>query len=204
MKALGINGSHRRGGHTSKMLDLVLEVIQTADVETELLELTEFNIRRCVACNRCLRNPECSIQDDDMALLAEKMEAADAIIIGSPVYFCSVTSLLKTFMDRTRWMHMHRNPLDGKIGAALTHAALRNGGQELTQIVIERFLLAHGLYVVEARENGFPRYNLGPMGTLFDSLEGDTIRWKKGPLDDELTVRMCRILGRKILEKLDI
>ena len=122
------------------------------------------------------------------------MMTADGIVIGSPVYFTNVTSLMKIFFDRSRWMHMCKNLLDGKIGAAVTHAGLRNGGQELTQIILERFLPSHGLHVVEARDPVSPIYNLGPLETMFESLESERIRWKKGVLEDTVTVMLCRFI----------
>ena len=202
MKALAINGSHRKGKNTAKMLNMVLEPIRTEGIETELIELTDYDIKLCRACNKCLIRPECSIKDDDMGLIAEKMLNSDAIIIGSPVYFSNVTSKLKIFMDRTRWMHMCENLLEGKLGAVVTHAGLRNGGQELTNLILENFLIHHGLYIVEARSPKKGIYNLGAMGTMFDDLEGEKIKWKKGVGQDALTVKMCHDLGVNIANKL--
>jgi len=93
---------------------------------------------------------------------------------------------------------MAENVLDGKLGAALTHAGLRNGGQEITQLILERFLQHHGLRVVEARD---PRAEsiIWVHGDLFDSLDGEEIRWKKGVRQDTLTVKTCRILGQNLL-----
>ena len=199
MKALAINGSHRKGKNTSKMLKIVLEELEKGGVETELLEITDLDVKFCTACNHCLRKTECNIQDDDVPMVAEKMLASDALILGSPVYFGNVTGRFKAFMDRTRWMHMEKNLLEGKLGAALTHAGLRNGGQEITQLVLERFLQHHGLRVIEAREPGAGVYNLGPMGTLFDYMDGEEMRWKKGVMEDSLTVKTCRILGQNLL-----
>lgn len=203
MKALAINGSHRRGKNTAIMLRLVLEESERGGVSTELVEISDLKIEFCSACNRCLQKPECSIRDDDIPRVAEKMRAADAIIIGSPVYFGNVTGMLKNFIDRTRWMHMSVNVLDGKLGAALTHAGLRNGGQEMTQILLERFLQHHGLRVVEARDPRSGVYNLGPMGTLFASLSGEEMRWNRGVMDDSLTVKTCRVLGQNLLRLLN-
>ena len=138
-----------------------------------------------------------------MALVAEKMLDADAIVLGSPVYFANVSSLMKIFIDRTRWMHMCKNLLEGKVGAALTHAGLRNGGQEFTQMILESFLQHHGLRVVDARDPKSGIYNLGPMGTMFDTLDGEKIRWRRGVLEDALTVKMCRTLGKNILRNLE-
>lgn len=202
MKVLAINGSHRPGKNTATMLNYVLEEISSNGLSTELIELSSCNIKLCKSCNRCLMKPECAIQDDDMVSIAEKMMAADAIILGSPVYFCNVSSMFKIFSDRTRWMHMCKNLLDGKIGGALTHAGLRNGGQEFTQLILERFIQAHGMRVIEARDPEKGVFNLGPMGTMFDSMDGDNIRWKKEVSVDYLAVKMCRSLGRNILKAL--
>lgn len=202
MKALAINGSHRKGKNTARMLRLVLEELEKGGVQTELVEIVDLNIQFCTACNHCLRKIECRIMEDDIPAVAEKMIASDAIILGSPVYFGNVTGRLKVFMDRTRWMHMAQNSLDGKLGAALTHAGLRNGGQEITQLILERFLQHHGLRVIEARDPGAGVYNLGPMGTLFEGVDGEEMRWRKGVMEDSLTVMTCRILGRNLLRLL--
>lgn len=132
MKVLAINGSHRKGKNTATMLKLVLHELEQGGVQTELLEIADLTIEFCRACNHCLKTTECKIEDDDMAMVAKKMIESDAILLGSPVYFGNVTGKLKVFMDRTRWLHMAENVLDGKLGAALTHAGLRNGGQEIT------------------------------------------------------------------------
>lgn len=203
MRALAINGSHRKGKNTATMLQLVLDELEKGGVQTELLEVSELKVEFCRACNRCLSKTECSIQGDDVPQVAGKMLASDVIIIGSPVYFGNVTGMLKALMDRTRWMHMSESLLDGKLGAAVTHAGLRNGGQEMTQLLLERFLQNHGLRVVEARDPQSGVYNLGPMGSLYEALAGDEIRWKKGVLEDRLAVKTCGILGHNILRLLN-
>ncbi|MHB1043130.1 MAG: flavodoxin family protein [Eubacteriales bacterium] len=199
MKILAINGSHRRGKNTAVMLNIVLEEAAKEGAETELLELVDYNIKPCLSCNRCLKKDECSINDDDMVKIAKKMLAADGIVLGSPVYFSNVTGLMKNFMDRTRWMHMRVNVLHGKIGAALTHAGLRNGGQETTYDIMVRFMMSHGLCVVDCRSPEGGTFNLGAMGALYDSLDGDTTIWRKSVLEDTLAVRVCRELGRNII-----
>ncbi|MCG0277793.1 MAG: flavodoxin family protein [Thermanaeromonas sp.] len=204
MKILAINGSHRKGRNTAKMLETVLEEVRSLGAETELLELSDYNIKPCRACNHCLRVIECSIEDDDMKLIADKMLAADAIVLGSPVYISNVTGLMKNFMDRTRWLHMCRNTLQGKVGAAVTHAGLRNGGQEFTQMIMERFLASHGMIVVDSRDQEGRIYNHGPMGTLFERLEDGRVIWKKDVEDDPLALHECRTLGRNIVRQVQL
>jgi len=67
MKALAINGSHRKGKNTAILLKAVLSELEKGGIETELIELSDFRIESCRACNKCLFKPECSIKDDDMA-----------------------------------------------------------------------------------------------------------------------------------------
>lgn len=202
MKVLAINSSHRPGKNTALMLNLVLKQVQESGGETELLELANHKIKLCSACNKCLQKNVCSIDDDDMAMIAQKMIEADCIVLGSPVYFANVTSLMKIFIDRTRWMHMCKNLLYGKLGGVVTHAGLRNGGQEITQMILERFLQNHGIDLVDSRSPDSPIYNSGVLGTMFDSMQGEKILWKQGVIDDSLIVMMCRSLGDNIVRKL--
>jgi multimeric flavodoxin WrbA len=206
MKAIGINGSHRKGKNTAILLNAVLEELAKNGVETKLLELVDFRIEHCKACNKCLFEPKCSIDDDDMSVLAEEMLSSDVIIIGSPVYNGNVTSRLKTFMDRTRWMHMKKDLLHGKLGAVVTVAGLRNGGQELTHTIIERFFQSRSMRVVHVRDPESGIYNMGVMATLYDHLEGfpdaPSIKWKKSVLEDTLALTTCRHLARNILREL--
>ena len=200
MKVLAINGSHRKGKNTARLLAAVLEEARFLGAETELLELKDYDIKPCLACNRCLRMIACSIQDD-MQALAEKMLAADAIVLGSPVYIANVTGLMKNFMDRTRWLHMVKNVLHGKVGAAVTHAGLRNGGQEFTQMIMEHFLSSHGMIVVDSRDQEGRVYNHGVMGTLFTDLDGDNLLWKRSVEEDALALHECRTLGRNVVRE---
>jgi len=73
-------------------------------------------------------NP-CAIKDD-MADLLLKLENADGIIIGTPVYYCNVSGLLKNFMDRCNTLKFRRYRLSDKVGGALSVAAHQHGGIE--------------------------------------------------------------------------
>lgn len=139
MKILAINGSHRKGKNTAALLNTVLEETAVMGASTELLELSDYNIRFCAACNKCLRKSQYSITDD-MAIIGEKLTTADGILLGSPVYWFNVTALMKNLMDRSRYLHMNKNLLAGKVGAAVTTAGLLQGGQETTLRILEYFL----------------------------------------------------------------
>lgn len=204
MRVIAINGSHRKGKNTAIMLQWVLEEVTAANIETELIELTDYKITPCKACNFCLKEPECNIKNDDMMAIAEKMFKADGIVLGSPVYFTNVTGLMKVFMDRTRWMHMCHNMLNAKIGAVVTNAGLRNGGQEIVLNILTRFLMAHGLYIVDSRNPERGIYNIGATGTVFQGLsqENNGINWKKSIREDDLAFKECKELGQNLVREI--
>lgn len=85
MKILAINGSHRVGENTSKLLQMALDEAAALGAETEMVDLAELDIEFCAGCNKCLFKPMCSISDD-MDELKQKMLEADGIILGSPDY----------------------------------------------------------------------------------------------------------------------
>lgn len=206
MVALAINGSHRKGRNTAILLKAILDELNIAGVSTEMIELVDCNIKHCAACNKCLSKNECSIQDDDMLFIAEKMLEADVIIIGSPVYNGNVTSMLKTLMDRTRWMHMKEDMLAGKLGAIATVAGLRNGGQEFAYEAIARFLKSRHIRVISVRDPKGSVINMGVMGTLFEEIYEENksikIRWRKSVSEDHLAMTSCRLLAANILKEL--
>ena len=77
-----------------------------------MIELSEKNVEYCTGCNRCLFKPECSIKDDDMEEIKQKMLEADGIIVASPDYFSNVSGRMKTFIARTRPMPVSYTHLD--------------------------------------------------------------------------------------------
>jgi len=184
------------------MLQTVLEQLEKmGGVQTELIELVDYNIKLCDSCNKCLHGSNCSITDDDMLGLAEKLLSSDGIVLGSPVYWRNVTTRMKNFMDRTRFLHIHKNLLFGKIGAAVTHAGLRNGGQEMCIMLMETFLSHHGMVLAGSRYSKKDALD-GAMGTLFKSFDGNKIIWKKDVYEDEITLEACRRLGKNMYKLL--
>ncbi|WP_066634049.1 flavodoxin family protein [Desulfolucanica intricata] len=199
MKIIAVNGSHRKGKNTALMLNTVLEEAAAQGAAVELLELSDYNIKHCLSCNKCLGRPQCSITDDDMAGIAEKLLEADGIVLGSPVYWANVTALMKNFMDRTRYMHMTQNMLAGKVGAAVTIAGLRNGGQEMALRMMEFFLTAQGLLVVDPRGQEGPIMYGAAAGSLLADVQDGKILWRKSIMEDEAAILACRQLGRNMV-----
>jgi multimeric flavodoxin WrbA len=130
LKAVGIVGSPRKNGNTEILTGHTLQAIAEEGLETELIRLAELNIRPCDACMACRKEERCPI-DDDLMPLYDKAKAADAIILASPVYFSSVTSLLKAFMERAGYVAgPTRKAFAGKVGGPLVVA--RRAGMNFT------------------------------------------------------------------------
>ena len=99
MKTVGIVGSPRKNGNTEILTAHCLEAIAEEGLETELIRLAGLNIAGCKACGFCFKNPgQCSTKDD-MQAVREKMVAADAIIVGTPVYYGAATALVRGLLS---------------------------------------------------------------------------------------------------------
>lgn len=100
MKVLGISGSPRAGGNTDTLLDALLAGAASAGATTEAVHLRDYAISPCTGCERCRRDLTCTRFFDGMHLLYPKVEAADALILGSPTYNYNITPEVKAFIDR--------------------------------------------------------------------------------------------------------
>jgi multimeric flavodoxin WrbA len=127
MKALAICGSPRQNGNTEYFLRLFLAELAAKGIDTEFLWLGDKHILPCRGCYGCLANKAC-VQKDDFETVFAKMEAADAIIVGSPVYVSKPTALLTALLERVTFSaRASGRMLSGKVGAPVTVA--RRAGQ---------------------------------------------------------------------------
>jgi multimeric flavodoxin WrbA len=103
MKVLAINASpHGENGFTDRILQPLLVGMRQAGAETEIIYLATKKIHHCIGCFSCwLKTPGKCMFNDDMDLLLKKMIDSDLIIYGTPLYFFTMTGLLKDFFDRT-------------------------------------------------------------------------------------------------------
>lgn len=93
-------GSPRRGGNSDLLCDAFLRGAQEAGNSVEKVYLQNQKISPCLACYGCRGTGVC-VQKDDMAVLLDKMIAADVIVLATPVYFYSMDGQMKTMIDRT-------------------------------------------------------------------------------------------------------
>lgn len=94
-----VNGSPRKNGSTSILLNQAAEIANEKGYSLDKIDLIDLEIKPCLGCLRCKETGEC-IQKDGMTELYNKIKEADMILMGSPVYFGDSTGLFKTFFDR--------------------------------------------------------------------------------------------------------
>lgn len=121
MKILAINASPRgKNSNTRQLVEAALSGAKEAGADIEYLDICEYDIGYCTACAICYHTGVCAIQDDCAEVLA-KMQDADGLILGSPVYINAVSAQLKTLLDRMPDL-IHCQAFTGKYGIVVTTA----------------------------------------------------------------------------------
>jgi multimeric flavodoxin WrbA len=184
MKVIAFNGSPRKGGNTELLLRKVLEPIEEAGIQTELVQVGGTKIRGCKACFGCmkLKNKRCVVTEDPLNEWLEKILEANAIILGSPTYFAAMTPEIKALIDRVGFVAVANGGLlSRKVGAAVV--AVRRGGATSVQDSINHMFLMSRMIVP-----GSTYWNMGygrEKGEAADDAEGlrnmqdlgETIAW---------------------------
>ncbi len=99
MKVLGIAGSPRRGGNTDLLLSEVMRGAASRGAEVKTIILKNLKITPCQHCDACLEAGRCKVEDD-MQMVYKELEAADRIVLASPIQFMTVTAHMKAMIDR--------------------------------------------------------------------------------------------------------
>jgi len=147
MKAIGINGSSRKNGNTSKIIEVIFEVLRNYGIECELIELAQKEITPCKACFKCAGKGNCIFTKDDFCNIMEKMKEADVIILGSPVYSADVTSKMKALLDRGGVVvATNQGLLRHKVGCSV--AAVRRAGGMTAVDTMNHFFLNKEVIIV--------------------------------------------------------
>lgn len=144
MSILFISGSPRNHSNSDYLLHLLQD-----QIGGDFVKLVDHNIMPCRSCWACLKKNGCAIHDDMTSLLVPKLLAADALVLGSPVYFNNVTAQMKAFIDRTWCL---RGALKDKIGASVVVG--RRYGAEGAITAINAFFLKHEMVVANRGISG--------------------------------------------------
>jgi multimeric flavodoxin WrbA len=191
MKIVGISCSPRKGKSTKYALEVCLQAVKemVPDIETMLIELSEMKMNGCLACGKCMKVLECSQEDDFIKMIPILSDSELAgLVVATPVYFGSMTSQCKAFLDRCVMFRRNGFLLRNKVGGVIAVGGVRNGGQELAIQAVQAAMLVQDMVVVS---EGRPTSHYG--ATLWsghpDGIEKDTFG-----------LETARNLGKRVAE----
>ena len=146
MHILGIVGSPRKGGNTEIMVEAALDAAKEASAETDIFIVSGKNVTPCDACDTCAQTGICHIKDD-MQELYQKLEWADGILFGTPVYFSNVTAQAKAIIDRTYALRKN-STLSGKVVGSIIVA--RRLGAAQVRNLLDGYFVGQGAIMIGA------------------------------------------------------
>lgn len=170
VKALLINFSHQSKGSTYNALKIMETEFKNNHIETQSIEFGGLNIEHCRVCNRC-RKSKCEINDDFYYMLSE-IEHAEILVLASPIYVGSITSLGMTFIQRlTYYLKNNGNILENKIGSPVIVAGESGHLTGYNQLV--NFYIVNGMMVVGS--DYWPVYTSSYANKIRDNSSDDNL-----------------------------
>lgn len=154
MRVLIINGSPRTNGNCTILIKEMTKIFDELQVEHEEVRVGNQNIRGCIACNYCHEHGECVFKDI-VNQTYKKLQAADGVVVVSPVYYGSPNGTLVSFLDRL--FYSRGFSLNMKVGAAF--AVARRAGTTASFDMLNKYFTISGMPVVSGDywNNGFGR-----------------------------------------------
>lgn len=146
MKVLLLNGSPRANGNTAIALEEMRKIFAQEGVDAEVVQVGQHAVRGCIACNRCKTEGRC-VFDDVVNTLAPKFEAADGLVVASPVYFASANATLVAVLDRLFYSTGFDKTM--KVGAAV--ACARRGGCSATFDELNKYFTISGMPIASSQ-----------------------------------------------------
>ncbi len=188
MLIVALNGSPKRNGNTAFLLQSILDEVSKEGAETKLIYVHELMEEQkhsyCRACSSpCQGN---CFRDTTLSGAFDLLKEADAIVLGSPVYFGTVSAQLKSFWDKTRKLRGEKALLN-TVGGAVSCGAARFGGQETTLKALYDMMLVQGMIIVG---DGFIDDDAGHHGVCA----------QQPSESDSFSIKRASILSRRILQ----
>lgn len=146
MNVLLINASPHPNGNTAIALREMERVFTQEGIESETMRIGSEAIRGCIACNSCAKTGKC-VFDDAVNVAAPKFEAADGLVVATPVYFASPSGTLEAFLDRLFYSTGFDKTM--KVGAAVSVA--RRAGTTATMDALNKYFSISGMPIASSQ-----------------------------------------------------
>ena len=147
MKVLMLNGSPRANGNTSIALAEMEKIFREEGIEVEILHVGHLAIRSCVSCCGCFTPEGGCVFNDIVNEVAKKLEEADGMVVGSPVYYAAPNPTLTALL--TRLFYSTRFDKTMKVGASVV--AVRRGGASTAFDELNKFFTISGMPVASSQ-----------------------------------------------------
>lgn len=147
MKVLLINGSPRKEGNTFLALSEVADTLNAEGIDTEIIHIGNKAVQGCIACFRCKELGHCVFNDELYAQARAKLEEADGVIVGSPVYYAGPNGSLCALLDRLFFsskLHLQYKP-------AAAVVVCRRGGASATFDRLNKYFTISNMPVVPSQ-----------------------------------------------------
>ncbi len=152
-KAACILGSPRRNGNSNFMAEYFIQQLTTGEYFSGTVDrLAEMNIKPCSDCRGCKKGDLTCIVKDDMQAIYNRLEAADTIILSTPIYWYGPTAQAKVVLDRLRPYYGNKR-LSGKKAALLMAAGSGTKDCDLTLEMFRRMCAALGMDFVGSADS---------------------------------------------------
>jgi multimeric flavodoxin WrbA len=154
MKIIAIQSSPNTDGLTAKTAKMVLRGAESEGATVELVNLNETIIKPCIACDggwgKCRREGICII-DDEFQSLRDKIQAADATVFATPVYWGDLSESAKLLLDRLRRCEVKGEfkTLNGKIAFGIASAGGSGNGCVKALLHLEDYIRRVGFTVFD-------------------------------------------------------
>ena len=145
-KIILLNGSPHADGCIAAAFQEMIQIFEAEGIETEVIQIGNKVIRGCISCGTCEKTGHCVFSDDPVNETAKKLEAADGLVIGSPVYYASPNGALLAFLDRLFYSTSFSKQM--KVGATVVNC--RRGGNTATFDVLNKYFMISGMPVASA------------------------------------------------------
>lgn len=188
MLIIGLNGSPNKKGNTQFLLETALAKAESLGAKTQILQVPELlkssKYPFCTACsNPC--SGQC-YQDTALGEAFQQVTKADGLLLGSPVYFGSVSAQLKAFFDKSRKLRGEKG-FYNTVAAGLSVGASRFGGQETTIKALHDIMLVQGMLIIG---DGYHEDDCGHHGACA----------QKPASEDEFALKRAEILAKRMVE----
>ena len=147
MKVILVNGSAHKEGCTFTALNEVAKTLNENDIETEMFQLGNLELRDCCGCQACRKLGKCVFNDGMVNEFIEKAKLADGFIFGTPVYYAHPSGRILSFLDRV--FYAGSSALAFKPGAAI--ASARRAGTTASFDVLNKYFTIVNMPIVSSR-----------------------------------------------------